>query len=111
MSEPSDHEFDEITGSDEVPEDRLSILDLNEMKLTITADLGTCAIKVREVLELARGSLVQLDKLAGEMADVYVNGLPLARGEIVVLGDTLHIRIGEIQGGAPRAQGADDASE
>jgi len=111
MSEPSEHEFDEIKGADEASEDRLTILDLNKMKLNLTADLGTCAMKVREVLELGRGSVVQLDKLAGEMADVYVNGLPLARGEVVVLGDGLHIRIGEIQGGAPRTQGADDAAE
>ena len=111
MNEPAEHEFDEITGSDEAPDDRLSIADLNKMKLSLTADLGACALKVREVLELSRGSLVQLDKLAGEMADVFVNGLPLARGEIVVLGDTLHIRIGEIQGGVPRSQGADDAGE
>jgi len=111
MSEPSDHEFDEITDIDEATDDRLSILDLNKMKLNVTADLGTCDLKVREVLELSRGSLVQLDKLAGEMADVYVNGLPLARGEVVVLGDTLHIRIGEIQGGVPRGQGGDDGGE
>ncbi len=111
MSEPSQHEFDEITDVGDAPDDRLSILDLNKMTLRISADLGTCALKVREVLELSRGSLVQLDKLAGEMADVYVNDLPLARGEIVVLGDTLHIRIGEIQGGAPRSQSADDGNE
>ncbi len=111
MSEPSEHTFDEITSVDGATDDRLTILDLNKMKLNITADLGTCALKVREVLELSRGSLVQLDKVAGEMADVYVNGLPLARGEIVVLGDTLHIRIGEIYGGTPRTQGADDGNE
>jgi len=41
---------------------------------------------------------VQLSKLAGEMTDIYLNGLPLARGEVVVIGDTLHVRIGEIVG-------------
>ena len=53
---------------------------------------------VREVLELKRGSIVQLDKLAGEMTDIYVNGLHLARGEVVVIADVLHVRIGEIVG-------------
>lgn len=111
MSEPSEHEFDEITDVEGASEDRLSILDLNKMKLKVTADLGTCRMTVGEVLELNRGSLVQLDKLAGEMADVNVNGLRLARGEVVVLGDTLHIRIGEIQGGTTRSQSMDEAGE
>jgi flagellar motor switch protein FliN/FliY len=111
MSEAAEHKFTEIAGTDEASDDHLSLADLNKMKLNVTADLGTCSMKVREVLELDRGSLVQLDKMAGEMADVYVNGLPLARGEVVVLGDTLHIRIGEIHGGASRAKGKDDGTE
>ncbi|MBM3290634.1 MAG: flagellar motor switch protein FliN, partial [Candidatus Hydrogenedentes bacterium] len=60
--------------------------------------LGACTMLVRDVLALQRGSVVQLSKLAGEMTDIYLNGLPLARGEVVVIGDTLHVRIGEIVG-------------
>ena len=50
------------------------------------------------MLGLERGSVVPLNKLAGEMADVHVNGVPLAKGEVVVLGDSINIRIAEIFG-------------
>lgn len=94
----TDHTFEEIVPTGVAPHDHLAIEDLNNVKLTITADLGTSAMLVRDVLELKRGSVIQLSKLAGEMTDIFVNGLPLARGEVVVIGDTLHVRIGEIVG-------------
>ncbi len=78
--------------------DTLDVTDLRQVRLRLSADLGSCALLVREVLELKRGSVLALDKLAGEMADIYVNGVPLARGEVVVLGDALHVRIAEIFG-------------
>ncbi len=93
-----DHQFEEVMPPDEPSDLHLAMDDLKKVRLTITAELGKCVMPVREVLELKRGSVVALDKLAGEMTDIYVNGLPLARGEIVVIGDTLHVRIGEITG-------------
>jgi len=80
------------------PGAHLKLDDLKRVKLTVSADLGGCPMLVRDVLALQRGSVVQLSKLAGEMTDIYLNGLPLARGEVVVIGDTLHVRIGEIIG-------------
>lgn len=77
---------------------RLGIADLNKVKVNVSADLGQCYMLVREVLELRRGSVLTLSKLAGEMADIYINGIPFAKGEIVVLGDILHVRIAEIFG-------------
>ncbi len=94
----SEHTFEEIVPAAEAATGRLDIGDLNNVKLTITADLGTSNLLVRDVLDLKRGSVIQLSKLAGEMTDIHVNGLPLARGEVVVIGDTLHVRIGEIVG-------------
>jgi flagellar motor switch protein FliN len=78
--------------------EHLRIEDIRKVKLPITADLGRCYLNVREVLELKPGSVLAMDKLAGEMADLYVGGIPLARGEVVVLGDTLHVRLAEIMG-------------
>ena len=97
----ADHTFEEIVPATETSQERLSIEDLNKVGLTISANLGTCNMLVRDVLELKRGSVIQLSKLAGEMTDIYVNGLPLARGEVVVIGDTLHVRVGEIAGQEP----------
>lgn len=78
--------------------EHLTLHDLRKAKLPLTAELGTCSMLVREVLDLKQGSVLQLSKMAGEMADLCVNGVPFARGEVVVLGDTLHVRIAEIFG-------------
>ena len=94
----SEHEFQEIVPVSGPPASNLQLDDLKRVKLIVSADLGSCKMYVRDVLELQRGSVVQLDKLAGEMTDIYVNGQALARGEVVVIGDTLHVRIGEIMG-------------
>lgn len=103
-----EHAFEEeLTGS-EAPTEHYAVEDMHEIRLTVTADLGECAMYVRDILELARGSVLQLDKLAGEMADLSVNGVPFAKGEVVVLGDGLHIRIAEIYGVAQRDILGDD---
>ncbi len=93
-----EHEFEEVQATPATSTQRLALDDLKKVCLTVSADLGRCEMLVRDVLRLQPGSVVSLDKLAGEMTDIYANGLPLARGEVVVIGDTLHVRIGEIVG-------------
>ena len=93
-----DHEFDEEFVAAAPTQEHLSVEDLEEVKLEISADLGRCKIRVRDVLELQRGSVLALDKLAGEMADIFINGVPFGRGEVVVLVDSLHVRVAEIIG-------------
>lgn len=117
MSDPrgarpaEEHKFAEIADGDRRPADSLAMSDLYRVRLDVEAELGTCSMSVREVLELTRGSIIALDKLAGEMADVRVNGLPLARGEVVVLGDGIHIRISEISGSANYGHGAENVDD
>lgn len=94
------HEFDEVVQNKIVPFDKLGIENLQNVRLLVSADLGETVMLVREVLELRQGSIVPLDKLAGEMTDIYVNDIPLAKGEVVVIADSLHVRIGEIYGAA-----------
>lgn len=108
-----DHEFREVSPLAAAGSEHVSLDDLRQVKMTITAHLGSCSMTVREVLGLRRGSVVPLDKMAGEMTDIYVNGLPLAHGEVVVIADELHVRIGEIVGQEDRSgvdEGHDDAS-
>lgn len=93
-----EHEFAEVDVTVDVSKHHLMVSDLKNVKLTITADLGKTSMLVRDVLELRRGSVIQLDKLAGEMTDVFVNDKPLARAEVVVIADGLHVRIGELVG-------------
>ncbi|MDZ4860697.1 MAG: FliM/FliN family flagellar motor switch protein [Candidatus Hydrogenedentes bacterium] len=106
---PEDHTFEEIVPVAGPPNAHLKMDDLRRVKLVVSADLGSCNMLVREVLELQRGSVVQLSKLAGEMTDIYVNGQTLARGEVVVIGDTLHVRIGELVGQEHKGEPVDVA--
>ena len=103
MSEPRtqqthEHEFEEFDTSISPGSDHLDFEDLKNVRLTITASLGVATMTIREVLALHEGSVIPLDKLAGEMTDIQVNGIPLAKGEVVVIADTLHVRVSEIMG-------------
>ncbi len=59
-------------------------------------ELGRTHRKIREVLELGPGSVVELDKLAGEPVDVLVNGKLFAKGEVVVIDENFGVRITDI---------------
>jgi flagellar motor switch protein FliN/FliY len=102
------HEFHEVVQGKIVPFEKLAIDDLKSVRLTITADLGKASLLVREVLDLKQGSVVSLDKLAGELTDIYVNGTPLAKGEVVVIADSLHVRVSEILGVPESDKDAED---
>jgi len=77
-----------------VPSDRLSIL--YDIPLEISVELGRTKLTLKQVLELDKGSLIELDKLTGEYADILVNGKIIARGEVVVIGENFGVRITEI---------------
>ena len=77
--QPRDSEMTEELEPAVTASEQLTLRDLSRVKLAITADLGECALMVREVLELTEGSIIPLNKLAGEMANVSVNNIPLAR--------------------------------
>ncbi len=69
---------------------------LGDVELNVTIELGRTEMLVEDVLRLQGGSVVELDKLAGDPVDVYVNGRLVARGEVLVLNDNFCIRISEI---------------
>ncbi len=69
---------------------------LGDVELHVSVELGRTHMLVEDVLRLAQGSIVELDKLAGDPVDVYVNNRLLARGEVLVLNDNFCIRISEI---------------
>ena len=97
IQDKDDHGFlDELEEFDGEPR-HLTIKEIAEVMIPISIELGTCTITVRDVLELEPGNVLALSKLAGEMTDILVNTRPLARGEVVVLGDSLHVRIAEIK--------------
>ena len=66
--------------------------------LEIAVEIGRTRKKVQDILGLSKGSLVVLDKLAGDQVDIYVNGKLIAEGDVVVIDDNFGIRITEIKG-------------
>ena len=87
---PGRHEFDS------------SIEVLLDVPLEISVELGRMKMMVREVLDLGTGSIIEVDKAAGEPVDVMVNGRLVAKGEVVVIEDNFGVRITEILNPAER---------
>lgn len=69
-----------------------------DVPLQVTVELGRTRKLIREILELAPGSVVELDKLAGEPVDILVNGKQIAKGEVVVIDENFGVRVTEIIG-------------
>jgi flagellar motor switch protein FliN/FliY len=72
---------------------------LRDVELDLKIELGRTHMYLEEVLKLKRGSVVTLDKLAGDPVDVYVNGRLIARGEVLVLNDNFCVRVAELVAG------------
>ncbi|MDQ7062640.1 MAG: flagellar motor switch protein FliN [candidate division KSB1 bacterium] len=70
-----------------------SIEVLYDLKLDLVVELGRTKKPIREILELARGSIIELEKLAGDPVEIYVNDKKLAEGEVVVVDDHFGVRI------------------
>ena len=64
--------------------------------LQVTVEIGRTQRKVQEILEFSKGSLLVLDKLAGDQVDLFVNGKCIAKGDVVVIDDNFGVRITEI---------------
>ena len=69
---------------------------LGDVALTVTVELGRVRLPLRDLLRLQEGSLIELDRLAGAPVDVLANGTPVARGDVVVVGDELGVRVSEL---------------
>jgi len=69
---------------------------LNDVKLRVKIELGRTRMLVEDVLKLGEGSVVELDKLAGDPVDVYANDRLIARGEVLVLNESFCVRINEV---------------
>jgi flagellar motor switch protein FliN/FliY len=80
-----------------IQEAQVSSIDLlRDVELNVKIELGRSRMLVEDVLRLAEGSVVELDKLAGDPVDVFVNDRLVARGEVLVLNDYFCVRVNEI---------------
>lgn len=72
---------------------------LRDVDLDLRIELGRTQMYLEDVLKLRRGSVVSLDKLAGDPVDIFVNGRMIARGEVLVMNDNFCIRVAELLSG------------
>nr|WP_294680633.1 flagellar motor switch phosphatase FliY [uncultured Anaerotignum sp.] len=87
------YEEDKTVAGEEYQENLSLIMDV---PLEVSVEIGRTKKSVKDILELTDGSLVVLDKLAGEQVDIYANGQCIARGDVVVIEDSFGVRITEI---------------
>lgn len=77
---------------------------IQDIPVTLSVELGRTRIQIRNLLQLAQGSVVELERLAGEPMDVLVNGYLIAQGEVVLVNDKFGIRLTDIISPAERAK-------
>jgi flagellar motor switch protein FliN/FliY len=75
-----------------------------DIPVTVSIELGRTRLVVEEILQLGQGSVVELDKLAGEPFEVLVQGRPIGKGEVVVVNEKFGIRLTDIISPAERIE-------
>lgn len=88
-------EFSELTPT-HTAETKVPLERLHQVTVTITAELGRTRLPLREILQLGPGSVVELDREISQPVDLRVNGVLIARGEVVVVQDRFAVRIVEL---------------
>ena len=84
---------------------------LSAVPVDLSVEIGRARMSVGETLELREGSVVTLDRMAGEPVDLLVNGTPIARGEVVVIDEQFGLRITEVNGAERAAASQPQAFE
>jgi len=88
--------FSEFTPKNKLNETQNDIDFILDIPVQLTVELGRTKIAIKNLLQLAQGSVVELDGMAGEPMDVLVNGCLIAQGEVVVVNDKFGIRLTDI---------------
>jgi flagellar motor switch protein FliN/FliY len=73
---------------------------LHEVSVELAVEIGRTQMTIRETLALGPGSIITLNRLAGEPVDLLVNGKPIARGEVVVIDEEFGLRITDVSAGS-----------
>ncbi|EGU37121.1 flagellar motor switch protein [Vibrio sp. N418] len=91
-------QFDELqdTSSPISDDERRKLDTILDIPVTISMEVGRSQISIRNLLQLNQGSVVELERLAGESLDVLVNGTLIAHGEVVVVNDKFGIRLTDV---------------
>lgn len=75
---------------------RVSIHYLEDIQVNITAELGSATMKIKDIIRLEEGAVIELEQPVGETAEIYINGQSFGRGEVVVIGVNFGIRMESI---------------
>ena len=98
-SEVIEFQFPEFGGA--VPSNEYATLDqISEVELEVKIVLGGTDMYIEDILKLRKGSVVPLDKMAGDAVDIFINGRLLARGEVLVMNENFCVRVNELLAGA-----------
>ncbi len=89
---------------DSSPNNDMNLDMVMDIPVTISMEIGRTKINIRNLLQLSQGSVVELDRLAGEPMDVLVNDTLIAHGEVVVVNDKFGIRLTDVISAAERIQ-------
>jgi|TARA_R110000868_G_scaffold5881_4_gene34310 flagellar motor switch protein FliN/FliY len=90
-------EFDELEEDHEItPAEKRKLDTILDIPVTISMEVGRSHISIRNLLQLNQGSVVELERVAGEPLDVLVNGTLIAHGEVVVVNDKFGIRLTDV---------------
>lgn len=90
-------ELDELSDDAPITQEEKKKLDtILDIPVTISMEVGRSKISIRNLLQLNQGSVVELDRVAGEPLDVLVNGTLIAHGEVVVVNDKFGIRLTDV---------------
>jgi flagellar motor switch protein FliN/FliY len=89
-------QFPNFGGAPYVQADDTNLNLLLDIPLKVTVELGRTSKQIKEILELSQGSVIELDKLAGEPVDILVNNKLIAKGEVVVIDENFGVRVTEI---------------
>jgi flagellar motor switch protein FliN/FliY len=88
--------FEQFSGAQTAPASNQGFELILDIPVSLTVELGRTKISIRNLLQLAHGSVVELDGLAGEPMDVLINGTLIAQGEVVVVNEKFGIRLTDI---------------
>ncbi len=89
-------ELDEFSGAGKGVTGRPDLDVILDIPVTISMEVGRTSITIRNLLQLNQGSVIELDRLAGEPLDVLVNGTLIAHGEVVVVNEKFGIRMTDV---------------
>ena len=93
---PAPAQFTQLQSDDASVGDELNLDVILDVPVTLSLEVGRARLPIRNLLQLNQGSVVELERGAGESLDVFVNGTLIAHGEVVVINDRFGVRLTDV---------------